>query len=366
MPTALAPQGDDASLVAQARRGDLRAFTLLVERHRGVAVRLCRRILSNRDLAEDAVQEAAIEALLSLDRLRRDDAFGPWLCGIALNLARRRLRYEARESWFVDAALGGRWIGKLADPKPDPAEQLVINEIAEGVARAVSELPDGQRQAVLLFYYEGLPHRELAAELGVTVGSVKARLHRARDRLSRRLWSMKEEVMPTRARTDEIEMEVVDVRRFTEAETDPAKHVVVLQEKGGDRQLPIWVGPGEAEAIALTLESVETPRPMTYQLMARLLGVAGAEVREVGITELTDRVYYAAIEVGAAGETREVDARPSDAINLALQTQAPIRVTEEVLEAGGGDRYPEYQDYEATAADIAREIRERIHLAKKD
>lgn len=366
MPTTPAPQRDDASLVAQARYGDLRAFALLVERHRGVVVRLCRQILSDRDLAEDAAQEAAIEALLNLDRLRRDDAFGPWWCGIALNLARRRLRHRAREAWSFDAGLGGRWIGKLADSEPDPAEQVVNKEIAEAVARAVSELPAGQRQAVLLFYYEGLPHRELAAELGVTVGSVKARLHRARDRLSRRLWSMKEEVMPTRARTDEIEMEVVDVRRFTDAETDPAKHVVVLQEQGGDRQLPIWVGPGEAEAIALALESVETPRPMTYQLMARLLGAAGVEVREVRITELTDRVYYAAIEVDAAGETRQVDARPSDAINLALQTEAPIRVTEAVLEAGGGDRHPEYQDYEATTAEIAREIRERIHLPKED
>ena len=171
--------------------------------------------------------------------------------------------------------------------------------------------------------------------------------------------------MPTGTRTDEIEVEVVDVRRFGETDTTPSKHVVVLQEKDGERQLPIWVGPTEAGAIAVALESVETPRPLTYQLMARLLGAVRAEVRGVRITELTDRVYYALIEVEAGGETGEVDARPSDAINLALQAQAPIRVTEEVLEAGGGDRHPEYREYEATAADIASTIRQGMQLPKE-
>ena len=106
---------------------------------------------------------------------------------------------------------------------------------------------------------------------------------------------------------------------------------MVLQEDGGERWLPIWIGPAEATALALALESAESPRPFTYKLAASLLRAAGSRLAEVRITRLTDAVFYAAALVHSPSGLQEVDARPSDAVNLALAANAPIRVDSQLL-----------------------------------
>jgi RNA polymerase sigma factor (sigma-70 family) len=119
--------------------------------------------------ARDAAQEATVAAMTNLDRLRSPERFGAWFCGIALNVARRWLRQLRLES------LGLR--EERASESPGPAEMAEIAEIAARVRGAIAALPDGQRDAVLLFYLQGLNHREVAAELGISIGAVKSRLH---------------------------------------------------------------------------------------------------------------------------------------------------------------------------------------------
>jgi len=107
---------------------------------------------------------------------------------------------------------------------------------------------------------------------------------------------------------------------------------MVLQERDGQRRLPIWIGPAEATALALSLEAQETPRPLTYQLAERLLAAAGSRVAEVRVTRLADPVCYAMVVIDGPGGRHEVDARPSDAVNLALVTGAPVRVSRTLLD----------------------------------
>jgi uncharacterized protein len=107
--------------------------------------------------------------------------------------------------------------------------------------------------------------------------------------------------------------------------------IVVLQDPASDTLLPIWVGIFEANAIALQIEKVDTPRPMTHDLMKGLLHHLNAKVTKIVVTELKDNTFYALIFLNVGDRIITVDSRPSDAIALALRTESPIYVTEEVI-----------------------------------
>ena len=108
--------------------------------------------------------------------------------------------------------------------------------------------------------------------------------------------------------------------------------IVVLKDEDEKFFLPIWVGIFEANAIALQLENVTTPRPMTHDLLRNMISELDARVIQVVINDLRDSTFFAQIRVITGGRTLDLDARPSDAIALALRTEAPIFVAQEVLD----------------------------------
>ena len=135
-----------------------------------------------------------------------------------------------------------------------------------------------------------------------------------------------------------IPVTVVDVVP-QELENDDGSHtpifVVMLYDAQGQRTLPIWVGPAEGNAIALGLSGEPNPRPMTYEFIAKLLGAAGATIESVRIDSLQGDVFYAVVALTHAQNSVEIDARPSDALALALRTQTPIFVAPAVMEKSG-------------------------------
>ena len=108
--------------------------------------------------------------------------------------------------------------------------------------------------------------------------------------------------------------------------------IVILKDKDGDRVLPIWVGVSEANAIALQIENIATPRPMTHDLLRNVITDLEGRVDRVVVNDLKDNTFYAVIHLTVRGERVAVDARPSDAIALALRTQSPILVEEAVID----------------------------------
>lgn len=116
---------------------------------------------------------------------------------------------------------------------------------------------------------------------------------------------------------------------------DPAANtpIVILKDVNGETLLPIWVGPFEANAIAYEIEKVSPPRPMTHDLLRNLIVQIGGTVRRIVVTELKNNTFYAVIELDVAGQMVVLDARPSDAIALALRADAPIFVNESVLQS---------------------------------
>ena len=107
--------------------------------------------------------------------------------------------------------------------------------------------------------------------------------------------------------------------------------IVILQEAKGETLLPIWVGIFEANAIALQIEKIDTPRPMTHDLVKNLLRQLEAQVIKVVVTELKDNTFYALIHLKVQGKAVTVDCRPSDAIAMALRTDSPIFVADDVI-----------------------------------
>jgi bifunctional DNase/RNase len=106
---------------------------------------------------------------------------------------------------------------------------------------------------------------------------------------------------------------------------------VLLREREGERYLPIWIGAAEAAAIALSLQGVVTPRPMTHDLLKNILEDLAIEVQRIVVTELRDSTFYATIELKRQGENFEISSRPSDAIALAVRMATPIFASEDVL-----------------------------------
>lgn len=366
----MSPEPRDTDLVALALAGDKGAFGDLLTRHRRLALWLAARLLGEAAEAEDVTQDACVQAYLGLARLRDPARFGPWLAGIALNLARMRLRGR-RATVTLEALDGGRVIAGAAHALTPEAE-AEARELIQRVRAALAALPAPLRAAVRMYYLDGLTLEAIGQAAGAPVGTVKARLHRARRQLRARLNdsgppTQKERMMievtveSVLMRTHGLEAhEVVFLTTWGEAGdvvesasrvppppgAEPAQfelpiapplapRVIVLREQAGERRLPIWVGPPEADAIVLHLAGEQLPRPMTFDLTARLLAVAGATLTRVVINRLHEEVFYAVLHVTAGGAIHEVDARPSDAINLALRTGAPLFVAPEVMDAQG-------------------------------
>jgi bifunctional DNase/RNase len=108
--------------------------------------------------------------------------------------------------------------------------------------------------------------------------------------------------------------------------------IIILSDVEGQRILPIWVGFFEANAIALQMENVATPRPMTHDLLKNVISGLNATVKKILVNNLSDNTFYALIYLEMNGETLAIDSRPSDAIALALRMKSPIFVEEEVIQ----------------------------------
>jgi len=113
------------------------------------------------------------------------------------------------------------------------------------------------------------------------------------------------------------------------------QRVVILKEKGTNRYLPIWIGPAEADAIAVKLQNVELSRPLTHDLLQSVISSLGASVEYVVVNGLREDTFYARLALSIDGVHVDIDARPSDALALAVRVGAPIYAEESVLEKAG-------------------------------
>lgn len=113
------------------------------------------------------------------------------------------------------------------------------------------------------------------------------------------------------------------------------QRVVILKDKESDRYLPIWIGPAEADAIAVKLQDLSVPRPLTHDLLQTMIDTLGGSVKHILVNDLQNDTFYAKIVIQVNGDVKEIDSRPSDAMALAVRTQVPIFAEESVMEKAG-------------------------------
>jgi len=360
----------DADLVSAVRRGDRDAFGILVDRHRARAAGLAAAMLGDFGEAEDVAQEALYQAYFGIDRLRDPTRFAEWLCGIAINLAKMALR-RRRMTFSLEDLDGGRVPRGLRLEDTTPESEFEAHELRETVRRAIGQLPEDMRAAVWMHYVEGRSYQEIGALFGIAPGTLRVQTHRARHKLREALigeWGKRVQ----REEVTMIEVIVQDVLLWlpqdwepklaegekTYPETPPSeKCAILLKEQDGDRALPIWIGAHEAEMLVLHLAEIQTLRPLTYDFMARLLDAAGVKIDRVSVSALREDTFIATVTIRAGQLMREVDARPSDALNLALRARALIFVDADVMERGKSVRVA---DAPRTLVERAREEGEAV------
>ena len=343
-----AANATDGQLVRAACAGQAASVSALIDRHWPTVHKLLARAIGNWTEAEDLAQETMLQAVTRLSELREPERFRPWLYTIALNRARLwwRRAPARRFTQSLDTLLVEKPVTVERHLTGDGASAEAAweaNDLARAIGRAISALPQEQHRAIVAHYVEGLKYDEIATVLAVPASTVRGRLYHARGRLRRELAQLTSEgyaefdrppyapsgrERPRRLAMTYVEMVVDSIRM----DIHGTSQKVVLKEPDSDRTLPIIIGRAEAEAIALTLPGPAIPRPMSHDLMLSLVTAFGASIQEVRVTKLEQETFFAAVVITRDGQTREIDARPSDAIALALRAQVPIYVHTAVRE----------------------------------
>ncbi|MEO0535506.1 MAG: sigma-70 family RNA polymerase sigma factor [Cyanobacteria bacterium P01_A01_bin.123] len=192
------PDPSDLELVSLSRQGNKAAFNQLVLRYQPMAQRLAIKIIGNQDLAQELVQDALLQAYLSLEKLNDPKCFKSWLYGIVLNICRNDLRHRKVICLSLE-----EMIGSLADEgsplterSPNPQQWAEQKERHMALQEAVNALSPKNRSAILLFYHRQFSLQEVANRLNISVGAVKGRLHKSRRQLRAQLSRLQDQFHP--------------------------------------------------------------------------------------------------------------------------------------------------------------------------
>jgi RNA polymerase sigma factor (sigma-70 family) len=323
---------NDAELVSQSLSdspGADDAFARLVARYRPAIYGLALAATGSAAEAEDLTQDTLIAAFLGLPQLRDPDRFGAWLKGIARNMLRMWYRRHAARPAFD----GGHLLDEMdsGSQRLSPEEHVERQERTARIRQAVQDLSASNQQAIALRHWGEMSYAEIGDALNVPVSTVKSRLHKAKRQLHAQLHAQKME-----ARMGLIRVNIGEIYAF-ESEHGPAAIVALVADDG--RSLPIWVGPSEGMSLAIARVLGRAKRPITFDLLADIFNELAIDVGQVVVSALKGNTFFATIHLTSDQGQCEIDARPSDAINIAVRTGAAVYVASDVMEQAGKIRH---------------------------
>ncbi|HEY5003779.1 MAG TPA: bifunctional nuclease domain-containing protein, partial [Ktedonobacteraceae bacterium] len=330
----------DAQLVQLAREDDNYAFNLLMERYQVMAACIALRMISNEETAHDLVQEAMLQAFLSLDRLRDDTRFKSWFYGIVLNVCRNSRR-EGRTEMVSLNTPTGNWRSELHhswEEQADPQEYIEQQELRMVLDESLNTLSIKNRTVAQLFYYEEMSIQEIAQKLAISQTAVKNRLYKSREQLRVHLLKISPDMIPTTTRKrGKDTMIKVSIAKVVPQQN--YRTLVVLQDKVQQRVLSIWLKVDWTDPIdrmRMLPQTQNTPiEPLTTDFMVNLLQATGSTISSIEIENLQDELLYARVHIQSHGEERHLKARLNDAIPLALRLHSDLYVADAVMEKLG-------------------------------
>jgi len=318
---AIAGREQIARWVEAARRGDRAAFGELVRQFQDAAAGVVVARVGPGPDVEDITQEAFVAAYRQLGELRAPAKFGAWICAIARNLALRWLR-DRRGHQAAELPAG-----LAAPPRREPPD------LADRVMAAVRRLPDRLRESLTLFYIDGYSTPEVADLLEIPAGTVRRRLHEARNHLRQYMETTMEDEIKRSAPQPRFSEAVLDrIRdiRVMAWGTDGTGRVVILTDDAG-RSFPMVISTREAEMMQEALgQTPPASQPSLYDLVLAAAHRFDVALSGARISELRGRAFVAEVDVRTPGGTVSLDARPSDAINLAVRAGIDVKVAREV------------------------------------
>jgi RNA polymerase sigma-70 factor, ECF subfamily len=345
----------DGDLVRLARDGDPDAFRLLVERYLPMARARAGRLCPQPEDADDAVQDAFLQAFLALDRLRDPDRFAGWLGGIVANVCRAQRRQ-------APLALFGDWPEHLHPASGGGLPSAEDLDRTNVLSRAVDGLPAGQRQAVTRFYYADQP----AGQVATTPGAAKASLHKARRRLREYITAHRPDLIPAVSRR--IPMTTVRIAHAGHAfwMTRPESVLVVLADDAGHRALQVRLPRhnGKLWALLSRPDHDEELLDQVEETTGQLLEAAGVTLTGVTVTELGPGVTATRVSIAQPGGTRPVTASLADGLTLAVIAGTPLTVDDQVMDrlakpAAGPDLLSQFRGQETPIRPLRRRFEPR-------
>lgn len=334
----------NSMLVAAVRAGDKTAFGTLVNRHETMAQRTAMGMVRDYDLACELVQEATLQAYLGLDTLQDPTRFGAWFHGIVRNLCRTTLRQRRVTLLSLDAVDDISTHHELfaTELTVDPAAQIEVAEQRAWIQDAIAALSPKNQTATHLFYLEGMSIEEVATVLNVSQNAVKGRLFQARKQLRAELTPLFAPILAKTKGATQDRFAIQERKKMATISTLKAlkaapndRHVLYLFDTENRRYLHMWIGSHEGEQIRFQLEGKASMRPFTFHYFADFLQAFEIHLEEIRIARLHQFTFYAITQFRKGTIVKELDARPSDAIALALHTGSPIYVEDELMTQQG-------------------------------
>jgi len=353
----------DAILVTRALADDAQAFTLLIERYQVMALFIAQRYAGNREIAQELVQEALLQAYLSLHRLRDPARFKSWFYGIVLNLCRSWMREQANVPDMQDIHLSH---GELFEA--DPQQIVEERELREVLREAVAVLSPNNRAVALLFYYEDRSIQSIASLLRISPTAVRNRLFKGREQLRAHLRTLYPDmlIMTPRhyRRTTMVPMTLARVQQQEKL----LRTTVVLVDKPRQQALLLWFMTehdfsSHMRMFTSTQQKAAAAEPLTTDFIMNILQALHGTLDGVEIDTLQADILYARVKLrDPDGAQQRIKARLENALPLVIESHCSIDVAEEVLERQGIKLAEFGETFEQQLDALVRQAQQRFHL----